>query len=104
MVQEVRREDSFESWPRPFDLDLVVEFSDDEADLWVDSRGLFSEAGRCDDMLTESKVSIEPGAAFALRRRGDVVLLPRKDVVCSFDGCEKKGSTYPLSVRFIVDP
>ena len=69
MVQEVRREDSFESWPRPFDLDLVVEFSDDEADLWFVGRDRFSELGLRVDMLTESKVSTEPGYAFAVRRR-----------------------------------
>jgi hypothetical protein len=69
MVQEVRREDSFESWPRPFDLDLVVEFSDDEADLWFGGGVRFSEADRRVDMLAESEVSIEPGAAFVLRRR-----------------------------------
>lgn len=69
MVQEVRREDNFESWPRPFDLDLVVDFSDEEADLWFDGRGRFSEAGRRVDILTDSEVSIEPGTAFAVRRR-----------------------------------
>lgn len=69
MVHEVRREDSFESCPRPLDLDLVAEFSDDEADLWFVGRVCFSEAGLDVDMLTRSVVSTEAELALAMRRR-----------------------------------
>lgn len=105
-MQEVRREDSFESWPRPFDLDLVVEFSEEEADLWFDGRVRFSEAGRRGgvDMLTEAEVSIDPGTAFAVRRRRVAVLLLCKDLVRSSEGFERRDSMNPLSFRFIVDP
>jgi hypothetical protein len=69
MVQEVRREDSLESWPRPLDRDLVVEFSDDEADLLFAGRDRFSEAGLDVDILVEFVISTETEPAFAMRRR-----------------------------------
>ena len=100
MVQEVRREDSLESWPRPLDRDLVVEFSDDEADLLFAGRDRFSEAGLDVDILVELVISTEPGPAFAIRRRGGVLL----NAVCSFMAFEQTEPTYPLSFRFIVDP
>lgn len=100
MVQEVRREDSLESWPRPLDRDLVVEFSDDEADLLFAGRDRFSEAGLDVDILVEFVISTEPGPAFAIRRRGGVLL----NAVCSFMAFEQTEPTYPLSFRFIVDP
>jgi hypothetical protein len=49
-VQEVRRDEGFEPWPRP--LERVVDVSDDEVlDLWWDGRDLFSDSGRCDSMV-----------------------------------------------------
>ena len=65
-MHEVRPEDSFESWPRPFDLDLVVEFSEDEADRFFVGRLRFSEAGLEVDMLIEPVESTELEAAFAM--------------------------------------
>ena len=100
MVQEVRREDSLESWPRPLDRDLVVEFSDDEADLLFAGRDRFSEAGLDVGIFVEFVFSTEPGPAFAIRRRGGVLL----NAVCSFMAFEQTEPTYPLSFRFIVDP
>ena len=69
MVQDVRREDSLESWTRPLDRDLVVEFSDDEADLLFVGRDRFSEAGLDVGIFVEFVFSTEPGPAFAIRRR-----------------------------------
>jgi hypothetical protein len=51
------------------DRDLVVEFSDDEADLLFAGRDRFSEAGLDVDILVEFVVSTEPEPAFAMRRR-----------------------------------
>ena len=86
----MRREDNFESWPRPFDLDLVVEFSDEDADLWFEGRVRFSEADRCgrEDILTELEASVDAGAALAVRRRQGAVLVLCKDVFLSFEGFE----------------
>lgn len=102
MVHEVRREDSFESWPRPFDLDLVVEFSDEEADLWFVGWGRFSEAGLDMGMLARSVVSTELECALVVRQRRGVIWFLCKDVVCCFRGLEGEDSMYPLSFRFIA--
>jgi hypothetical protein len=102
MVQDVRREERFDSWPRP--LDRVVDVSDDEVfALWWDGRDRFSDSGRCDSILVgyadeaESIVDL-----VGLRRCVGAVLLLTIGGGPSCGALRKKASWNPLSIRFIM--
>jgi len=49
MVQDVRRDEGFEPWPRL--LDRLVEFSDEVVDFWRSGLERCSDAGRWDGSI-----------------------------------------------------
>ena len=67
-MQEVRREDGFEPWPRLFDLE--VDFPEDEVvDLRLEGRGRVSDFGRPESMSVGLGDKTESGRTLLGMRR-----------------------------------
>jgi hypothetical protein len=102
-VQEVRRDEGLEPWPRFLERDVDV--SDDEVfDLSLDGLDRFSDSVRWESILTGQGDATASTVGLSVLRRRDGAVLLRTNGGGSLCACRRKDSWNPLSMRFIVDP